>query len=481
MKHFAISVLGLTALIAECFATTGLIDTTFVPAGKGRVWTIEDAPNGGVYVARNTLKRFNSDGTEDTRFVCPIVAEGMVANLRMVFAGADGSLLVAGTFAIDSQPAFTARVLSDGAIDPSYHRANFGPAIPAAIVTAGAVDAAGRLLLAGPFHVVDGHSVSYLTRLLPDGRWDETFTPPALSGVPAALGVLPSGQIVVAGGTGVMLLKPDGSPDNSAATYTGMSDIGAVAISSTGRIAVGGDSRVVMLREDLTEDTAFASDFRFQLGVDDLRFDPAGRLVAAGIFAGFPAVFGVVRFLPNGATDSSWARLGGTDGRIERVRLSQSGDVYVSGRFATIQGAARAGVARLHGANSGAVGWVNTSARATIRDGEPLIAGFFVNGDQPIQVLVRAVGPGLAQFGVDAPLPHPKFVVYSGSTPVLEASGWSDTDEMRSIQSAAGAFPLPSNSTDSVAMMVLPPGAYTVIVTGQNGEAGAALCEVYRL
>jgi hypothetical protein len=148
----------------------------------------------------------------------------------------------------------------------------------------------------------------------------------------------------------------------------------------------------------------------------------------------------------------------------------------------------------------------NVSNFVTLRAGDTPTTGFVIVGTSPRIVLIRAVGPSLASFGVSAVSNNPKLELYSGSGLALAAGqNWSlvsypqmgslppisntfqpaqfDAQAMNWIFSFAGAFPLMANSNDQVFFGMLNPGAYTVQVSdptvGANG--GAALVEVYIL
>jgi hypothetical protein len=47
------------------------------------------------------------------------------------------------------------------------------------------------------------------------------------------------------------------------------------------------------------------------------------------------------------------------------------------------------------------------------------------------------------------------------------------------IAEAVGAFPLGAASKDAALVVTLPPGSYTVHVSGVGGSTGVALVEVY--
>jgi hypothetical protein len=62
---------------------------------------------------------------------------------------------------------------------------------------------------------------------------------------------------------------------------------------------------------------------------------------------------------------------------------------------------------------------VNLSTRATAGTGDAtLIPGFFIEGAEPKRVLVRAVGPGLAAFGVSGVLAQPELTIPAGISAV---------------------------------------------------------------
>jgi hypothetical protein len=118
----------------------------------------------------------------------------------------------------------------------------------------------------------------------------------------------------------------------------------------------------------------------------------------------------------------------------------------------------------------------NVSARTVGGTGaDTLIVGFNVSGTGTRRLLVRAVGPGLAGFGVTGTMPDPKLELYSGQTKLDENDNWDAAT--LTVQQAVGAFALTAGSRDAVLVSTLAPGSYTVQVTG--GTTGVALVEVY--
>ncbi|MES2695121.1 MAG: immunoglobulin domain-containing protein [Verrucomicrobiota bacterium] len=126
---------------------------------------------------------------------------------------------------------------------------------------------------------------------------------------------------------------------------------------------------------------------------------------------------------------------------------------------------------------------VNVSARTKVGVGdEILIAGFTVAGDQPLKVLIRAVGPTLGTaFGVPGVLANPKLTLYSGPTKLGENDDWGNFVDLSAAFTAVGAFTLPGNSRDAAILTTLPPGSYTAQIAGVGDTTGVALVEVYEV
>jgi len=114
--------------------------------------------------------------------------------------------------------------------------------------------------------------------------------------------------------------------------------------------------------------------------------------------------------------------------------------------------------------------------------GESLIVGFVVKGNAPRALLIRGVGPTLGVLGVNNTLADPKIEVFSSSGTLLGSNdNWSDDVSLPLAFNQVGAFPLSALSKDAALLLALPPGAYTVHVTGVANGVGATLAEVYEI
>jgi hypothetical protein len=126
----------------------------------------------------------------------------------------------------------------------------------------------------------------------------------------------------------------------------------------------------------------------------------------------------------------------------------------------------------------------NLSTRGTVSTGSGvLIAGFVIGGTTPKNVLVRAAGPALADFGVTGALADPLLVITNGQTQVVARNdNWQSNDNVAALSAAAtrlGAFAFKSGSRDSAILVTLPPGSYTAAVSGVGDATGVALVEAY--
>ena len=122
----------------------------------------------------------------------------------------------------------------------------------------------------------------------------------------------------------------------------------------------------------------------------------------------------------------------------------------------------------------------DVSTLTTINAGGTATTGFYVAGGVSRSVLIRAVGPGLASFGVTGTLAAPTLMLWSGTT--VLANGSSPTTTTNSVMSAVGAFALTAGGKDSAIITTLAPGPYTAQVKGGSStDSGLVLLEVYYL
>ena len=121
----------------------------------------------------------------------------------------------------------------------------------------------------------------------------------------------------------------------------------------------------------------------------------------------------------------------------------------------------------------------NISTRALVQTGNNvMIGGFIITGTGQKRVIVRAIGPSLAQHGITNPLQDPTLEMHNGNGAVIAFNdNWKDTQQAQ--MQATGLAP--TNDNESAILRTLPPGNYTAIVRGKNNTIGVALVEVYGL
>jgi hypothetical protein len=126
---------------------------------------------------------------------------------------------------------------------------------------------------------------------------------------------------------------------------------------------------------------------------------------------------------------------------------------------------------------------VNASARAYVGTGENvLIPGFVIGGSGTLRVLIRAVGPTLANFNVAGALADPTITLYRDKIVLATNDNWSSAANASAIASTAtavGAFTLSAGSKDAAVLTTLTPGSYTAVVSGVGATTGTALVELY--
>lgn len=129
----------------------------------------------------------------------------------------------------------------------------------------------------------------------------------------------------------------------------------------------------------------------------------------------------------------------------------------------------------------------NISTRLQVgTDARVMIAGFVVEGNAPKRVLVRAVGPSIARFGVPDALANPRLELHDNANLIAKNDDWETTqlggvvssDQVAEIQNSRMA---PTDPAESALIATLSPGSYTAIVEGVNGATGVGSVEVYDL
>ncbi len=125
---------------------------------------------------------------------------------------------------------------------------------------------------------------------------------------------------------------------------------------------------------------------------------------------------------------------------------------------------------------------LNLSARAHVGLGDAvLIGGFNLAGTGSKRLLVRALGPKLAEFGVDGGLPDPQLEIRAADGSLL-ASNDDWESQLAPTFSQAGATGLAAGARDAAVVVTLAAGrTYSAIVRAGGGLEGEAVLELFEL
>ena len=343
--------------------------TAVQPDGKlligGRFTTL-----GGV--ARANLARLHADGSVDASFTAVInFGVGSIA------VQADGKILIGGDFTMVNGVTRIglARLNTDGTIEST---ATFNPGTgPNQLLRTLAVQADGRILIAGLFSSVNGTPRNGIARLHADGTLESTATFNPGTGADAAIFsivVQPDGMILLGGAFQnvngasrkyIARLHADGSLE-STATFnigTGANDwVNAVVVQGDGKIllggyftAVNGASRRSIARLHANGSVESTATFNPGTGannrVDSVAVQTDGKILIGGSFSsvnGAPRGR-MARLNADGSLESTATFNPGTGANsdVDGVAVQADGGILFCGLFSTVNGSANKLIVRL--------------------------------------------------------------------------------------------------------------------------------------
>ncbi len=416
-----------------------------------------------------------------------------------------GKILVAGFlgFANGVPRTGIARLNGDGTLDPTF--APSGSGFDADIVSRFAVQPDGKIVVIGGFTHYDGRPANGIARLNPDGSLDESFIPVG-SGFDGSLffavALQADGKIVVAGNftqyqgaprAGIARLNPDGSLDTAFNPGAGFdSPVLALAVQADGKIVAGGafvhfdgTSRraIARLNADGSLDPTFApgQGFTFDgiLGnsgiVETLAVQPDRRIVAGGDFTTYDGVSrrSIARLESNGSLDRGFDPGAGFADSVINLAVQPDGKVVAGGAFSTPGGASRLRLVRLHpdGHMDGAFSVLEAFGTGAhpMDDGRMLVTG------------TGAIGRGVEQVGfavVTADTAGPVFTIQpvgasvnAGDTVTFTATATGDPAP--TYQWYKGTTLLAGRTGNTLSLGPVQPadaGSYTVVATNSAGS-----------
>ena len=428
----------------------GSVDATFAPTvgvvralivqGDGRILVLADGSG-----VRSIVSRFNADGTADAGFT-PF--NGGSAAISAIALQADGRVVVGGAFT-----GFTRRLNANGTVD-----ATFDPQ-PDGAVTALTLQADGRVLVGGAFSRMGGLVRGGLARLAATSPATQAF----------AVNAARTGLSWTRGGTATELSSVSFSRSDDALTWTNLGVATRTAGSSTWSLTIpaqpASGSFYIRARAVVASGGGTSSGLS----------ETIRELNAANVIVGEVSAPAVVPATPSEETPIPVPQVGTlpTSAPVSGFRVvadtAALSQLIAAAQLATTPGSAS--LARLS----------NLSTRARVTAGNELLSGFSIAGTGDRTVLIRAVGPGLAGFGVTGTLAAPLLRLFDAAGNILlENNGWAGAAALAQAATVTGAFPLAPASADAAFLVTLVPGAYTLQVSDANGAAGGiALAEIY--
>ena len=335
----------------------GTLDSSSV-IFSGAVYTIASAPDGKIVVGgefgqpRSGIARLNSDGTLDSTFN---PSTGPSSSIFKSVVQPNGKVLVAGSFTTFNGTATDGlvRLNDNGTVDTTFEITNQIPSIGDLEVNGLALQPDGKIL-AG-FYNISLDEIADVRRFNPDGSPDTTFnTNTGVSLTAIDVNALADGKILVAGyfvtlnnqpHLHLARLNPNGTLDNTfnpAASAVGI--VYAVKRQADGKIIIGGDfdyvngvarRAVARLNSDGTLDTTFNVSAGISGDVYALEIQPDGKIIIGGLFGGdltFPA-YAAARINSNGSFDVNLNNGGSFITVAYAVALQTDGKILVGGQF----------------------------------------------------------------------------------------------------------------------------------------------------
>jgi uncharacterized delta-60 repeat protein len=416
----------------------GTVDASFSANVNGGVWSIVRNNDGKILIGgdftevngapRANLVRLNPEGTVDTTFSLNLSFSAVVFDIKI---RPDGKILIGGDFTTVNGVSRNRIALlnSDGTLDTSF---NPGTGANGGIYRI-ALQADGKIMLAGFFTQINGANRQQVARLNADGSFDDSFNFSSNEGGSAFdVVVQPDNKILVAGSfyTGIEIeiiifarLNNDGSIDNSFAPIIDESFglaryVEKIEVQENGKIALAGYfgqirgvefNNVARLNSDGSVDGTFNSGTGTNSTIEALEVQSDGKVLIGGPFNAYNSVpkNHFTRLNTNGTLDSSFNTGNGftniVPGVIYSTATQPDGKILAGGYFDRVNGVSRYGIVRLNAdgtldntfnAGLGTLelpGNFNAVYNIALQsDGKILIGGFFFSfNGEPRRSLVR--------------------------------------------------------------------------------------------
>ncbi|HEY0549913.1 MAG TPA: Calx-beta domain-containing protein, partial [Verrucomicrobiae bacterium] len=258
-----------------------------------------------------------------------------------------------------------ARFATNGAVDLT-----FDPGTGADAPVHGIARGTNSIYVGGAFTNINGVNRRGIAKLRLDGTVDTAFNPgTGANGTVFAVASLPNDQVIIGGqftsingGSAgrIARLNPNGLLDQSFNPGSGANGaVRAVVVQDNGQIIIGGDftsvngflpTRLARLNADGVLDTSFDTSLGADGTVRGLSLQADGKIIVVGDFQtinGAPRA-GIARLNTDGSVDFSFDPGAGANGIVRAVVVQPDNRVVVAGDFTSFDGSSANGVARLN-------------------------------------------------------------------------------------------------------------------------------------
>jgi pimeloyl-ACP methyl ester carboxylesterase len=121
----------------------------------------------------------------------------------------------------------------------------------------------------------------------------------------------------------------------------------------------------------------------------------------------------------------------------------------------------------------------NISTRLNVGAGDnAMIGGFIITGTEPKTVIIRGIGPSLANFGLSGVMADPILELHDSSQVITANDDWQTNANKQEI---IGSNLAPKDPKEAAILTTLNPGNYTAVLRGANNGPGIGTVEVYDL
>jgi hypothetical protein len=124
----------------------------------------------------------------------------------------------------------------------------------------------------------------------------------------------------------------------------------------------------------------------------------------------------------------------------------------------------------------------NISTRGYVGMENDVMIGGFTLGSEPrsVQIAIRGLGPSLANAGLNGVLSNPALELHDSNGNGIATNDDWQSDPVSAAELTTHGLALP-NEKEAGLFVLLPPGAFTAILHGNNISAGIGLVEIYNL